>query len=190
MEDPVIQPVIGVARPAAVGTVRGDRQPTALVSVVRLLRDAGQALRRDTDVAHQCLEKAAAVLRAELERGADASPRSARCQLAPWQVARVTAYVDANLGETIAIEQLAGLARLSTSYFPRAFRSTVGVSPYAFVIRRRIARAQDMIRLTAKPLSEIALDCGMADQAHLNKLFRRLVGVSPGAWRRLHATAA
>ena len=178
---------------AVVAAQPGDQRPAALVSVIRLLREAGSALRTNRDEAHQCIERAAALVRAELAGEAPVvleSPRAARCQLAPWQVARVTAFVAAHLSETIAIETLAALARLSTSHFSRAFRSTVGVSPRAYVIRRRIECAQDMIRSTAKPLSEIALDCGLTDQAHLNKLFRRLVGISPGAWRRLHGSTA
>jgi len=172
------------------GARRGDHPPApALVSVMRLLKDAGDALQSDGSEVYHCIEKAAAILQAELtatEPNASGSARSRGHQLAPWQVARVKAFIDANLAGAIAVEQLAALARLSTSYFSRAFRSTVGMPPCAYVIRRRVERAEEMIRLTAKPLSEIALDCGMADQAHLNKLFRRVVGMSPGAWRRLH----
>jgi len=44
--------------------------------------------------------------------------------------------------------------------------------------------------MTDKPLAEIALDCGLTDQPHLTRLFRRVVGMSPGAWRRWHRTSA
>jgi AraC family transcriptional regulator len=201
MDNTLIRSAVDVSRPSAtpalatmgaIGTRQGDQRPAALVSIIRLLRNAGHALGSDKDEAHQCIEQAAALLQAELAPGeldAGASPGSTRCRLAPWQIARVTAFVDANLAEKIAIEDLATQARLSTSYFSRAFRSTVGVPPHAYVIRRRIERAQEMIRLTEKPLSEIALDCGLADQAHLSRHFRRVVGVSPGAWRRLHGGA-
>jgi AraC-like DNA-binding protein len=40
---------------------------------------------------------------------------------------------------------------------------------------------------TMRPLSEIAVDCGLADQAHLTRLFRKIVGESPAAWRRARA---
>jgi PAS domain S-box-containing protein len=53
-------------------------------------------------------------------------------------------------------------------------------------MRRGVERAQESILLTDKPLSKIVLDCGLANQAHLTRLFRRLLGVSPGLWRRLH----
>jgi PAS domain S-box-containing protein len=57
---------------------------------------------------------------------------------------------------------------------------------YAYIMRRGVERAQESILLTDKPLSKIVLDCGLANQAHLTRLFRRLLGVSPGLWRRLH----
>jgi AraC family transcriptional regulator len=48
--------------------------------------------------------------------------------------------------------------------------------------------AQRLMLTTQEPLSQIALACGMADQAHLSKLFRRGVGETPGAWRRRSLT--
>lgn len=46
-----------------------------------------------------------------------------------------------------------------------------------------------MIHATNESLVAIAMECGFSDQAHLTKLFRRVVGVSPGAWRRTHGRA-
>ena len=188
------------ARAAAMGAAwadpsrPADRAPApALISIVRLLHDAGQALPGNRDEARRCIEKAAALVRGELAPGgpgADTARSTGPTPLAPWQVARVTAFVDANLSCRIRVDSLAALARLSASYFSRAFHATVGASPNAYVIRRRIARAQELISLTGKPLSEIALDCGFADQAHLCRHFRRIVGASPSAWRRLHGPAA
>jgi AraC family transcriptional regulator len=62
----------------------------------------------------------------------------------------------------------------------------IGEPPYAHVMRRRVEYAQEIMRRTHRPLSQIALDCGFADQAHLTRLFRRIAGVSPAVWRRLH----
>jgi AraC-like DNA-binding protein len=166
-------------------------QLATLVSVMCLLRDARAAIRRDADQARQCLEQAATLLQETIpgaeDRDASLPPR--RCPLAPWQVSRVRTYIEARLSERIAIEDLAAQARLSVSYFSRAFRSTVGMPPHAYLVRRRIEYACEMIRSTDKPLSEIALDCGLADQAHLGRHFRRVVGTSPAAWRRLHGRA-
>jgi AraC family transcriptional regulator len=110
----------------------------------------------------------------------------ARGGLAPWQVRRVTDYIEEHLAATIRLEELARLARLSHSHFCRAFKESLGHPAHAYVMRRRVQRAQRLMLSTAEPLSQIAAQCGMADQAHFCKLFRRLVGESPNAWRRAH----
>jgi transcriptional regulator GlxA family with amidase domain len=55
-------------------------------------------------------------------------------------------------------------------------------------MRRRVERAQGMMLTTSAPLAQIAAQCGLADQAHFNRIFRRFVGDSPGAWRRARAS--
>ena len=173
-------------------SLRNADVPPALVSLVRLLHDAGHALASDRDEARRCIENATALLQGELAAGrpsGEAAGAARRAPLTPWQVARVTAFIDAQLSEKISLATLAAMARLSLAYFSRSFRTTVGVSPRAYVIRRRIERAQELMCRTDKPLAEIALDCGLADQAHLCRHFRHVVGMSPGAWRRLHGPA-
>jgi AraC family transcriptional regulator len=104
--------------------------------------------------------------------------------LAPWQVRRVTAYIEEHLASTIRLQDLASIARLSHSHFCRAFKESIGHPAHAYVMRRRVQRAQGLMLTSAESLSQIAAQCGMADQAHFCKLFRRLVGESPNAWRR------
>ncbi|MES2022402.1 MAG: AraC family transcriptional regulator [Pseudomonadota bacterium] len=104
--------------------------------------------------------------------------------LAPWQLQRVSDYVEERLGDTIVLDGLAGVVRLSTGHFCRAFKVTVGETPHAFLIRRRIRRAQTLMLTTKDSLSHIACTCGLTDQAHLTRLFRRMVGDTPLSWRR------
>jgi AraC-like DNA-binding protein len=56
------------------------------------------------------------------------------------------------------------------------------------VTSRRGIRAQELLIRSREPLAQIALRCGLSDQSHFTRVFRRLVGVTPGAWRRQHAT--
>jgi AraC-like DNA-binding protein len=104
--------------------------------------------------------------------------------LAGWQIKRLTSHIDSNLGSPIKIHELAILVRLSSTYFSRVFRGSFGASPHRYVMRRRVERAQSLMLTTDVPLGQIAVDCGLADQAHFSRLFRKLVGDSPGAWRR------
>jgi AraC family transcriptional regulator len=104
--------------------------------------------------------------------------------LAVWQARRALAYIDANLGSKISITEISALMALSKSHFCRAFKHTLGTSPMAYISARRIERVKTLITSTSERLSDIALACGFADQSHLNRSFGRMVGMSPGLWRR------
>jgi AraC family transcriptional regulator len=161
-------------------------QRARLGSVVRLLETADRNLPHYDNEAHRCVAKATALLQAECEFASAISPSAKRRDFIPaWKMTRIMAFIDANLDRPIRIEEMAAIARLSCSHFSRAFRSTMGEPPSAFVIQRRVERAERLILLTNRPLSQIALDCGMADQSHLTKLFHRSYGMSPGRWRKL-----
>jgi AraC family transcriptional regulator len=104
--------------------------------------------------------------------------------LAPWQVKLLSTYISAHLESKITTKQLASMSRLSPFYFARAFKMSFGDSPHRYVLQRRMERSQGLMLKTSASLADIALDCGLVDQAHLGKVFRRLVGESPAAWRR------
>lgn len=110
--------------------------------------------------------------------------RPTRGGLAPWQIRNLLDYIASHFDAVITSRELALTARLSTFHFCRAFRDSFGTSPNVFVSRRRIELAQQLMLTTDASLATIAADCGLADQAHLNKMFRRIVGEAPGAWRR------
>jgi AraC family transcriptional regulator len=111
--------------------------------------------------------------------------RRAKGGLAPWQMRRLGSYIDENLHSALSIGELAGIARLSRSHFSRAFRDSFGNPPHQYIIRRRLHRAQGLLLSTGEPIVKIAAECGLADQAHLTKLFRKIVGESPAHWRRM-----
>ncbi len=149
-------------------------------TLARLLASADQALDRDREAARGFIAEAAALLSA----GREDVPAAGARVLAPWQIRRVTAHVDANLGATIPVGRLAALTRLSTSHFSRAFKGSFGTSPHRYVMDRRIAASRKMMLETEENLAQIALACGLSDQAHFSRAFQRVVGASPRAWRR------
>ncbi|MHA6720992.1 helix-turn-helix domain-containing protein [Sphingomonas sp. RS6] len=110
--------------------------------------------------------------------------------LAAWQIRRVTAHIAAHLSEPLTIDTLAAVAQLSPGHFCRAFKVSLGEPPHAYLVRQRIRRAQRLMLDTSDGLSQIAFACGLADQAHLTRLFRRLIGTTPMAWRRTWQNAA
>jgi AraC-like DNA-binding protein len=145
-------------------------------------------LESDRDAALRCLSDASALLRSDsphLDTSAPPASDTLRPgSLALWQTKRTRAYIEGNLGSKIAISDLADVVAFSKSHFSRAFKRSLGLSPMAYVTARRVERAKLMMTSSREQLTQIALACGFADQPHLNRSFRRLVGVSPGLWRR------
>jgi AraC family transcriptional regulator len=121
---------------------------------------------------------------------AEVESAGARGGLAPWQTRKVDRYLREHLEHPVRVDELAEQASLSVSHFYRAFKDTFGSTPHVYIIRLRLELAQKLMLTTEMPLSEIALACGLADQAHLSKLFRRWLDDAPGAWRRRNLTYA
>lgn len=163
-----------------------DAQSIPTETAAALLEDVRRGLGRDPKAA-----RAAAVrLVTLLTLSAAAEKAQPRGGLAPWQKSRVDRYLRRSLHRPLRLEDLAEQAALSISHFARAFKDSFGVTPHSYIIRLRLERAQRLMLTTRDPLSQIALACGLASQAHLSKLFRRWLGETPSAWRRRHLTGA
>jgi len=100
------------------------------------------------------------------------------------QVGRLDQYVDQHLDRSISLDELAGVVQLSAFHFARKFRAAYGCPPYAYVLTKRVARAQAQLANPAVPLKAIAAACGFSDQSHMTRLFRRTLGVTPAEYRR------
>ncbi|MBK7400698.1 MAG: helix-turn-helix transcriptional regulator [Myxococcales bacterium] len=108
-----------------------------------------------------------------------ASPRSPR--LRP-SVRRAREFLLANLAEKITLDDLADHARTDKYHLCRAFSRELGMPPYAFLTRARIARACILLRRGAAA-SDVAPRVGFCDQSQLHRHFVRVVGCTPGAYR-------
>jgi AraC family transcriptional regulator len=115
------------------------------------------------------------------ERAPSEIPRGG---FAAWQSRRLAAHVDANLAGKIVIKDLAASLDISVGHFCRAFKRTFGMPARIWIRQRRIELAQGLMLTTAASLSEIALSCGMSDQSHFSRSFRRIVGQAPSSWRQ------
>ncbi len=156
--------------------------------VTGLLAHAMSLVQRDQEGALEFVRRASALAGqlGSLERQAGASTRGG---LAPWQVERLKRHIENAYSDRINIDDLAQMTRLSSSYFSAAFRVSFGTSPHDYISRRRIDQVEHLMLTTDAPLCEIALDCGFADQSHLSRVFRRLKGTTPAAWRRVRRVA-
>ena len=96
---------------------------------------------------------------------------------------RVIEYIEANLDREIALAALAQTAGMSTHYFCDLFKQSVQLSPHQYVLRRRIARARNLLNDPGVTVLEAAVRSGFSDQSHFTKIFRRIVGVTPTGYR-------
>ena len=150
-------------------------------AVITLLDAAAHELHSP---APQCMLLAAALLREQVEPQAVAAAADGRGRLLAWQVRKVRDYVDRHIADALPVADLSALIQRSEAHFSRSFRRTLGESPHAFVIRRRLQLAERYMLQTDAPLSDIALQCGFTDQAHLCRHIRQVMGQTPAAWRR------
>jgi hypothetical protein len=111
------------------------------IAVAELFKAVSNALLDERESAEECIRRASAILRVDLPEAISdvafpfpsaAPPKPIRGGLAPWQIRRVTTYIEMNLGGTITTKDLATLARLSSYHFCRAFRHSFGDSPHGF----------------------------------------------------------
>jgi AraC-like DNA-binding protein len=106
--------------------------------------------------------------------------------LAPWQLRRVLEYLDAHVPDHVALADLAVLSGLSQWHFSRAFKASTGVAPYRWQLEARTRRAQKLLLDTHASLEKVAEATGFADAVHFGRTFRKIVGMTPAAWRKAH----
>ena len=121
-----------------------------------------------------------------LRRARTAVPAGARerGKLSQTQWARLEERMDRALASDLTLAALSAAVGLSKPQFVRLFRNTTGTSPHRYVMRRRAEWALQLLQCSDLSLVDIAFDAGFANQGHLNRVFHRLYGLTPGEARR------
>ena len=104
-----------------------------------------------------------------------------------WRVRRTLEQIDARLGEDISLAELAGTVDLSPSHYSALFRAATGVTPHAWIMRRRIEKACELLADPRTPITEVALSTGFSSSQHFATAFRAEMGTTPTIWRRERA---
>lgn len=112
------------------------------------------------------------------------APAPGRGGLAPWQLRKAKAMIEARVESGVCVEEIARECRLSRSYFSRAFKHSTGVAPHAWLAERRVEKAKLLLADAELRIADVAAECGFADQSHLTRSFSARVGITPAAWRR------
>jgi AraC family transcriptional regulator len=152
--------------------------------VIALLDSAVRRLHHTQQAAPDTLLEAASLLRKQLDPRVAEEKSLGAGRLLAWQANKVRDYIDSHITGPMLVSDLCALIRQSEAHFSRSFKRTFGESPHAFVVRRRLDFATQYMLQSDVSLSDVALLCGFADQAHFCKHFRQATGLTPTAWRR------
>jgi AraC family transcriptional regulator len=104
--------------------------------------------------------------------------------LSPAALRRVQLFIEANLARPIHLHDLASRAALSPYHFARAFKTSAGTTPRAYVEHRRIEQAKRLLEESKQSLADVAMEVGFATQSRLTATFKRKTGFTPGEYRR------
>jgi AraC family transcriptional regulator len=119
-----------------------------------------------------------------LQRYGNLSPIRVPGGLSPLQLKCCKDLIAGNLGDDLSLAQVAAQCDLSREHFSRTFKITTGLTPHQWRQICRIDAVKQLLTGSSRSIADIALTCGFADQSHLTRVFGRIVGTSPGQWRR------
>jgi AraC family transcriptional regulator len=103
--------------------------------------------------------------------------------LQKWRLKRIMQYIDDHLPAKITLQDLAAVAGLSRMHFAAQFRAAIGMRPHEYLLKRRIASAEELLKQANVSLVEVALSVGFQTQAHFTTVFKRIAGDTPYQWR-------
>jgi AraC family transcriptional regulator len=133
-------------------------------------------------------ESLANVLAVHLIRHVSATRQSARRRngtLPRAKLRAVVEYIEEHLDSGPTLEQMAAIARLSPNYFAWQFKRATGLPPHQYVLDRRVERAKQFLQTGSDiSLAEVAAEAGFSDQSQFSHHFKRLIGVTPGQFRK------
>jgi transcriptional regulator GlxA family with amidase domain len=130
-------------------------------------------------------ESLASMLVVELFRGNGTKPIPAplTANVGSARFMLVIDFVEEHLERDIGLIELASLVGLSVTHFSHAFKTTYGVSPYRYILQRRLKRARALLRTTDDTIAAIAARVGFSTQSRFSGAFANLTGSAPSEYR-------
>jgi AraC-like DNA-binding protein len=135
-----------------------------------------------TDVRAERLEKESEALAFFAAAQQRLNPVPSPAREAEHRLARAAEYIDDNYTRSLKLADICAAAALSESYLIRAFKARYGMTPHAYVVNRRIQYSRAQLR-RGRAIADIALEAGFSDQAHLQRVFKRMVAATPAQYQ-------
>jgi AraC family transcriptional regulator len=170
--------------PARVEIIDGFAQHDPLISSIG--NSLGDQLRNPERAGRLFLDSAAQMLVAQLLRKYCAFPfpvPNGQARMSGRKLQLVKDYVHAGLASRLTLEDIAASIHMSAYHFARTFKATTGETPHAYVTRRRVERAQELLRTSSWSMQAIARRVGFSSKSHFAAVFLRLTGISPHQFR-------
>ena len=158
----------------------GDVRLAALVKAVNAERVAGFPSGR---LFLDSIEQAIAAALVDAFAGQSRSVRPLRGGLGPARLRTVRELVETRMEDDLTLIEMAQAVDLSPAHFSRMFHKSTGETPHQFVLRNRIERAKEMLRVAEARVLDVAVACGFKTQQHFARVFRRICGASPTEYR-------
>jgi len=98
-------------------------------------------------------------------------------------IQKALAFLQENGDNGVSLNELADLVSLSPWHFLRVFSEETGLTPHAYVAQARVRKAEKLLRAGLTP-ADAAAAAGFADQSHMTRWFRRILGTTPAAYQR------
>ena len=107
-------------------------------------------------------------------------------KLRDFYVHEAIQYIEHNFQNDIGVEHVAEKCGLNRSYFGKIFKEAVGKTPQEFILTYRMAKAAELLKITAMSIADIGSAVGYENQLHFSRAFKNVYGLSPRDWRNQH----
>ncbi len=104
--------------------------------------------------------------------------------LSQRQLTQVVEYIRNHLEQDLGLNELANLLHMSPHYFCHLFKQSMGMTPHQYIIQTRVNRAKELLLTRKYSIAEVSLIVGFANQSHLNRYFKKFLGVTPGKFTK------
>lgn len=148
-----------------------------------------QTAQTNDPASHLCLDGLWMQLIAGLVQDSQSrSPTWSSRPIGDHRLNRVLDYIEAHLDQPLCVADLAAVACLSKTQFSRSFKAAIGRTPALYVLKRRCARANDLLQHSALPLEHVARACGFRNRSYFSTAFRKVTGRTASETRSLDPT--
>ena len=121
-----------------------------------------------------------------IQKGSSRKRSTQGGKLSEFYTREAITFIEQNYALSVTVEDMAKRCNLDRSYFGKIFRETMGQSPQEFLIRYRMSKAAELLKLTDLSIGDISIQVGYPNQLHFSRAFKKVYNISPREYRQNH----